>query len=264
MSLNLATKASIRRHLGIPAAGTPGLGNTLGLRAVTQAGQLELYMNVLQLEEEAIVLGRPYGSFIIYDPVTVGDTITVIVVLGQPPNQQTVTVPYTIQSGDTATSIAQKLPALLTPPLAGITTQSITDPNAQVSMMSTIGTFVLSLSVMNGGSIGDTNVALVADGSVFPSPKYTVDDGNGDPTLAVIAYGLLPVCDALESQLLNASQNLSFSEVGSRSTGGALFRPDELIVRNSLLHRYRHEMGVMLGFYQPDQVSGIPGFGIQV
>lgn len=261
MALDLKAKASIRRHLGITAAGINTAGSTMGLRAVTRAGELELYMNNLQLEEEGIVMGRPYGAFGIYAPVVNGNQY-VITVNGTAYTYTATAVD--VNATDPLASVAQNIRLMLSGVLGNMLiacaalavgpSPKFISTAQQISLLSLAGTFTLAVT---GGTV-------IAEGADFPSPKYTVNDGNGDPTKAQVVYGLLPVCDALEEQVLNTSQNLSFSEVGSKSTGGASFRPDELRVRYNLLQKYRYDLGVFLGFYLSNSSHGGQSFGIRV
>jgi hypothetical protein len=145
-----------------------------------------------------------------------------------------------------ATATIKSNPFIAAPPYQSI--------SVQVSLQGLNGAFTLT----------STTVPVIANGANFPSPQYQIDDGNGVPANATYAYGLLPVCDALEEQLLAAAQNLSFSNVGAAPLGQAVFRPDELGVRWSMLARYRKELGVMLSFYDPNQRSGIHLGGITV
>src|ERR1700722_18347797 len=85
-------KARIRYHLGLPFAGTPLSSETLGLRTVTRAGELELYMNLMQPEEESMLTGSPYAAIQLYYPLTAGQTITFAIGL--------TSVTYTIQPTD--------------------------------------------------------------------------------------------------------------------------------------------------------------------
>lgn len=266
--LTLQQKASIRRHLGVPAAGRIDSNTTLGLRTVTRAGQLELYMNVLQPEEEAILLGKPYGAFIIYSPVVVGTVYSFTI--------GATTVSYTVAPADAAsqdplftvasgllTQIQQNLPAYmaqrntisaLNNGLGMVTTSAV-----QFSLLPASGSGVFTVV----GGVG-SNVVVVAVGNTLPSPVFVVDDGNGNAAAATIAYGLLPICDALESAFINTSQNQSFLQVGSANLGQAAFRQDELVVRFNLLTRYRRMMGVMLSFYSPNGNTGINTTSYQV
>lgn len=260
MFLDLQTKASIRRHLGVPFAGRADANTTMGLRTLTKAGQLEFYMNNLQIPEVSILLGRPYGALVLYAPVRVNQTFSFT--LGA------TTVAYAATSQDLAApdplaSVALGLMAQIQANLPTYIADQATIAVIGNPQLSTAVQIELIAATSTPFSItAPVNVVVLANGNYLPSPTYTVDDGNGNAANAIIAYGLLPICDALESQLINASQNLSLSEVGSRTTGAAVFRPDELRVRNALYARYVYQMGVMLSFYAPNPRSGIPSFGL--
>lgn len=252
MALDLASKAAIRRHLRLPAAGIGVQGQTYGVRAVFQGvSQLEQYMIALQLEEESIIRGVPYGAFLVQTGNQVGDVLTVTI------NSTTYT--YHVQPSDliptnvssTSGNIAANIASLINQnPVAGVmvaagaianpVVPSIALPTAnQVSCLS-VGGAVFNLSVSGPCMI------LLQNGTSYPFPQLPGTDGAGNTTYT---YGLLPVCNALESALLGASQNLSVSSVGSTATGAINFRPDELYVRSGLLEAYRHELGVMLSYY---------------
>jgi len=252
MALDLRTKASIRRHLRVPAAGIGTQGMTLGIRAIIQpVSQLEAYMHALQLEEESIILGEPYGALLVSYGNQLGDVLTVTV--------NTTTITYTVSSTDMsqqlpyqsiASNIALKLNTSFAP---GILSASgaIANPLVPLSALPPVGQ--ISMLAKNGLTFSLTCsgpcITVLANGNNYPTPAYTVDDGGGNPSLAQIAYGLLPVCDALESQLLNESQNLSFSSAGSSALGQAVFRADALRVRSAILEKYRRDLGIMLNFY---------------
>jgi hypothetical protein len=223
-------------------------------------------MNVLQPEEESILLGKPYAAFIVFAPITVGQVFSFTV--------GATTISYTATVGDSAApdpldSVASGLLTQIQANLPGYLSQRalLTASNAgpgrvvssaiQFSVLPASGATTFTLTGVSG-------VTVVATGGQLPSPQFIVDDGNGVPANATVAYGLLPICDALEQQLISSSQNMGFSKVGSDSLGGATFRPDELRIRDNLLQRYRHEMGVMLAFYEPNSATGIRGAGIQV
>ena len=264
MALDLSTKANIRRHLGLPAAGLITANTTMGLRTVTRAGQLEFYMNVLQIEEESILLGRPYGALLLNGPLATGAVLSVLI--------GAALISYTVQVTDNQASdplmtIANNFTLAIQavfPTILGATASLKSNPFipqppyqtivAQISLQGLAGPFQLS----------STTLPVIANGASYPSPQYIINDGNGVAANSQVAYGLLPVCDALEQQLLASAQNLGFTAVGAVSTGQAVFRPDELGVRWSMLARYRRELGRMLSFYPANSASGIRSGGIEV
>jgi len=260
-SLDLQTKARIRRQLGVPFAGRADANTTMGLRTVLKAGQLEFYTNNLQMPEVSLLLGRPYGAFIIYAPTALDRVYSFTV--------DSTTVTYTVQPSDmaardpllsVATGILAAIQAALPTYLADSAQIAVIGSYPQLS--TAIQFELLTPTATPFALTAVSNVVVIQSGDYPASPQFLVDDGNGDPTKQVIAYGLLPICEALEQQLLNSSSNLSLSEVGSRTLGAAVFRPDELRVRNSLLRRYRFELGVALSFFAPNPSSGIPSFGL--
>jgi hypothetical protein len=292
MALDLMSKAQIRRHLGLPAAGLPTAGYTLGVRTVTRAGQLEYYMNVLQIEEESIILGRAYDSIYLYGPVLSGQTIqaTVTPTSGGGPYVTNYTVTTAdqnftngtsqnfsaqsaslnlaiamqatlVNTGYTAAGSLQLNPSSVGTQMPPVAQVGITGPLAPSTIPGNPpvpATFTLTVT----GTA--TGLATAGAGSYFPYPQLVINDGNGTPANAVIAYGILPACNLLENALLGITQNLSFLDVGSTATGGAKFRPFEPKQRQQLLQLYRRQLGVYLSFYQPDPVSMISGFGIEV
>lgn len=276
MSLDFMSKAQIRRHLKVPFAATPAGNVTMGLRTVTRAGQLEYYMQVLAPEEEAILLGQPYGLIQLYGPWTAGQTLTVNLANFATP-AITGQVVYTVQTSDVtsvrpyltiASNLAQDLTTLATSLGLGIISASgvPTDPMnppvssppfGQITLRSTSGLFSVSVS--------GPGLTLVANGTAYPAPSYVQDDGGGNPALAVIYYGLLPVCNALEADLLGISPQLAFDIAGSSATGQVVFRKEALRQHVQLYRYYVKQMGVSLGFYPAYGASGgSRSFGIVV
>jgi len=223
-------------------------------------------MNVLQPEEESILLGKPYGAFIIYAPVVANQVYSFMVGM--------TVVAYTATTNDAAspdplTAVANGLLAATQAGLSAYTAQYATIAAQNNGLGRVLSTAIqFSLLPANGSTVFSLssvlNTVVVADGTTLPSPSYTVDDGNGNPANAIVAVGLLPICDALETQLINSSQNLSYSQAGSASLGQVEFRQDELHVRNNILARYRYDMGVMLSFYPPNGQTGIRTTQFQV
>jgi hypothetical protein len=227
-------------------------------------------MNLLQAEEEAMLLGQPYAAIQCYGNNQQGDTIAFTVSYAGAPYP----VSYLVQPSDVsnpfptnsiAIGIANAVNQANIPNVkaaTGVYTASdgfsigLPPTFGQVTIYSTAQTFQVAMTSSPG-------VALTADGSVYPNPAFTLDDS--DPTAPVIIYGILPICNALESALVNSSQNLSFNMVGSNVTGQAVFRKDELAVRQSLYKAYVYQLGVSLSYYPPPYSgSGIGSFGIRI
>jgi hypothetical protein len=263
MSLDFLSKAQIRRHLGIPFAATP-LGNvTMGIRTVTRAGQLELYMNVLAPEEEAILLGQPYGLIQLYGPWSAGDVLSVSLSSFVTPSVSG-TMTYTVQTSDTtakypwltiATNMAQRLLALNSSiGLSVISASGVpTDPMNPPVSSPPFGQITLRSPVQFNVSVSGNGLTLLADGTVYPSPVYTTTDSSGN---AVVYYGLLPICNALESDLINTSPQIAFDVAGGTATGQVVFRKEALRQHLQLYRFYTRQMGVSLGFYPAYGASG--------
>lgn len=273
MSLDFLSKAQIRRHLRVPFAATPAGNVTMGIRAVTRAAQLELYMNVLAPEEEAILLGRPYALIQFLPPFTLGQVLQISIASYATPSISG-TVTYTVQSSDISAqypwqSIAQNMATELNAlnntlgleieSATGIPTDPMSPPVsappfAQITMW---GPSLFSVTVTGGG------LFLLANGTVYPNPIYTTSTQSGQ---SISYYGLLPICNALESDLINLSPQLAYSNAGASSTGLVTFRPDSLRQRHQLYRYYVRQMGISLGFYPATLPSGGGGrtFGIVI
>lgn len=104
--LTQAQKVAIRRHMGIPFAGTAQAGRLYGWRFTWYNEDLEYRMNNMQPSEEQLITGNAVGSFRLDGRPKVGDTVT----YGLTDGTNTFSVPYTVQSSDLT------LPANLTNP----------------------------------------------------------------------------------------------------------------------------------------------------
>ena len=252
----------------MPAAGTYPLGATLGLRTVILgAGQMEWYMSQgLSVAERSIVTGQPYATFLISLPITLNQVLTVSII---PPGGTTPTaVQYTVTTADMAATdplasvapnFASKISGMI-PTLICDSAVFQVNPRQVYPIQSTLFQIAVQ-SLTTAFTLTSVNLPVTQNGSAYPYPSFQVSDGNGVAANAVYAYGLLPVCEALEQLVMNAQANLSFSAVGSPATGQAVFRQDELVVRDNLFQVYKRQLGTMLGFYAPSWGSG---FGVRV
>jgi hypothetical protein len=267
MSLDFMSKAQIRRHLKVPFAATPAGNVTMGLRTVTRAGQLELYMSVLAPEEEAILLGQPYGLLQFYGPWSAGQVLSVGLANFSTP-AITGEVNYTVQTSDVtsalpwltiATNVAQQLTNLSSNLGLGIISASgvPTDPLHPPVSSPPFGQITLRSNNLFMVTVSGAGLALIANGTSYPAPSYTND--------TTTYYGLLPVCNALESDLLSISPQLAFDVAGSTATGQVVFRKEALRQHVQLYKYYVKQMGVALGFYPAYGASGgSRSFGIVV
>lgn len=90
-------KISIRRHLGVPFAGTAQAGRLYGWRFVFYREDLEFRMNNLQPAEEQLITGNALGVWRMDGRSTVGDVITFNVT---DTVNGTLTAAYTVQQSD--------------------------------------------------------------------------------------------------------------------------------------------------------------------
>ena len=275
MPLDFMSKAQIRRHLKVPFAATPAGNVTMGLRAVTRAGQLEMYMSVLAPEEEAILLGQPYGLIQFYGPWSAGQVLTVGISDFSTP-AITGQVNYTVLPSDVtsalpwltiATNVAQALTNLTsTLGLSIISASGVpTDPMHPPVSSPPFGQITLRSPNLFTVTVSGAGMTLLANGTTYPAPSYVQDDGGGNPALAVVYHGLLPVCNALEADLLGISPQIAFDVAGSSATGQVVFRKEALRQHMQLYRYYVKQMGVSLGFYPAYIASGgSRSFGITV
>ena len=245
MALTAQAKVDIRRHLGVPASGIANSNYVVGLRTILRVGQLELYMNVLSAEEEGVVTGNPYGLLRIFGDVQSGNTVTATI-NGTP-------VTYTATSQDAASqqplfNVAAGLANLCnTSSLAvfgaagsiiGAGEPPSTLPNFAQVTFSNQSTFTLT------GSATGLSVAVLANGSVYPSPALPITNPDNSVTTY---YGYLPICNFLEGQIGTATMNLSLRSAGGLSTqAAAAFRQDEVGARRELYDFWCSQLGNFL------------------
>src|ERR1700730_7086545 len=86
MALSNSQLVDIRRHLSVPFAGVPDSRFTAGVRAILRVGQLEMYVQILQLEEEAVLTGQPYAYVRVSGTPAVGQVASVTINGGSPIN----------------------------------------------------------------------------------------------------------------------------------------------------------------------------------
>lgn len=239
-------KVAIRRHLGVPFAGTAQAGRLFGWRFAIHVEDLEWKMSNLQPNEEQLITGNAVGSWGIYDVPTIGDVLTfnVIDALG------THSVPYTVTFADlhpqqnivnpseasvtfqialnVATAINLALNArgyqasaaapadIPAPPYFApyFSEVIITGPGPTV--------FAISASV-----VGTTNV--IVQEQVYPSPVTAQINGTQ-------LYGYVALLDALSMRVLSADLTLWIEKADV-----VTFRKDEVRARKAP-YRYTAEM----------------------
>lgn len=237
VALNMQVKTDIRRHLGVPAAGYPTAGVTGGIRTVQSVGQLENYMNSLQLQEECILTGYPYAIVQVSGVPQVGNTVTITV------NNTSVTYTVTLADFGPTNSplyygpipplqsvgfkVAAAINAANLGPLAAggsnyAATPPVTLPDVTQVSLTAQTTFTVTASAVGLGTV------VVANGSTFPNPQIAVTNPDGTQTTV---YGYVPICNFLESQVLQPNLSLRY-EVADV----VKFRRDEVAAR---LQAYR-------------------------
>lgn len=243
-------KIAIRRHLNIGFAGLPGLSQTTGLRAVTRAGELELYMSAMSPGEETVLIGAPFGETLIFGPRFAGDTYTYTFNAGTP-------VTYTVSTMDTlaawpqqtiASNIATTINTASTgviaaaqyPPARSAPVPSFGGyPQAAEMYFQAVNRQPFAMTVTGPG------IQIAATGTSVPFPQLSVDPGTGVPQ---IIAGVLPICNYLESSFLGTDARLAFNLAGATTTGQVVFNRGELRQRNWLYVRQVRQMSVLLGY----------------
>lgn len=242
-------KIAIRRHLNIAFAGLPGLNQTVGLRAVTRAGQLELYMNAIGPGEESVIVGAPYASMLIYATRLVGDVLTVTI--------NGTTISYNVTLADTMNPWPQQAIAMnLATAINNVSTGAIAAaaaPPTAYPVNTNFGGYpqAAELFIRRADravfttTISGPGFQLAANGSTLPYPQLGYDPGNG--VITTVA-GMLPICNYLQSAYFGAESRLSFDQAGASSTGQVIFRKAELRQRRFMYLQTVREMSVLLGF----------------
>lgn len=243
-------KIAIRRHLNIAFAGLPGLNQTTGLRAVTRAGQLELYMNGIGPGEETVIVGAPYGSMLVYATRSVGDVLGVIINGGAP-------VTYTVTASDVASpwpqqAIAVNFSTVVNNASTGVIAAAAAPPTAY-PVNSNFGGYPQAAEIFMRradrqvftAAITGPGFQLAANGSALPFPQLASDPGTG---VIVTVAGMLPICNYLQTAYFGAEARLSFDQAGASSTGQVIFRKAELRQRRYMYLQTVREMSVLLGF----------------
>lgn len=267
--LTFQTKVDIRRHLRVPFAGYPTSGYYGGIRTVLTVGQLEMYMNNLQVEEESAVTGFPYGMVRLFGSPTVGDRIT-FTINGTP-------VTYTVQSGDVNNPLLNAQPVS---PLDAVSFNAATAINAaalgveaagglnfkasppvtlpsssQVTMNAGGNTFTVTVAVTSS----TMTAQVAANGNVYPAPSINTLVNGAQATV----YGYVPICNALESQIGDIT---GFLATWLEQADVAKFRKDSTAARVQAYRWWCKQLGVALSVGPaPAGEAGMgSGFGMQV
>lgn len=219
--LTLAQKSSIRRHLDYPVAGlmrNSPFGGSLGsafngYRFFQAYGRLEYKMNNLSPDEEARIVGLPYGGVALVGPnPSAGDTVGFTISGGG--LAVPVTISATALAGDTAVLLILRLAE------AGASNAALRDAGFYIVAPWGSGPFSENqIPLAELAVVGQTSFLLaspVGSGALFPqitangvllSPSASLD---GSTTL----WGYVPILDGLEAAFGGSSQLLFAASAG--------------------------------------------------
>lgn len=241
-------RIAIRRHLGIPFAGTAQAGRLFGWRFEIHVEDLEYKMSNMQPAEEQLITGFSMGSFRIDGNPTEGDVLTYTITDTE---NGTMTIPYTVTYDDLHPALNFVNPSEASPWFA-IALSSANAINAQVATKGYSAVGVMPADLFNpqylppyfgevlvtgpsaslftlGCSVsGTTNLFLLDQAALSPVA------GNVNGTQV---YGYTALLDALAMGMTQAQLSMTYEEADV-----VTFRRDEVAAR---LHLYR-EYCVML------------------
>lgn len=242
-------KIAIRRHLGVPFAGTAEAGRLIGWRFADHIEDLEYKMNNLQAPEEQLLTGASMGSWRIDGSPTVGDVLSFIVT---PAVGGASTVAYTVTSADLAAtmpsgSIAINAARAITAALQHLGYSAVgvnpADSFSTAYLPPYFGEVILAgpsagLFTLTASVVGTTNLYPADPGSQCPITQtfLTVDNST------VVLFGMIAVLDFLAMSTAQADQNLSYS-----SADVVAFRPDEVRARKGLYRSFQMDMAKLIG-----------------
>jgi len=261
--LSLAQKVAIRRHLGVPFAGTAEAGRLYGWRFTWYNEDLEFRMNNLQAPEEQLLTGVSLGSFRLGGMPTVDDVLTYHLNDGT----NTYTATYTVQASDfdrpanpvnpsqaaplysialnSANAINQVLQSL------GYTTVGVEPADlfspqylppyfAEVVILGP-GSAVFTLT---GSCVGTTAITIENPGTPCPVVGTFTSISTGTKSTV---YGFIAICDYLAMGMTQQQLSLWLESGSAAGGGGAKFRQSELGARRALYLEYVAAMSRALG-----------------
>lgn len=239
MSLTANQKVSIRRHLCVPFAGIPFSQYTSGLRTILTVGQLEMYMNVLQVEEECTLTGYPCGVIRIYGNPTVGAIVNVTI------NAQL--VQYTVQAADmrAAQPLANIANAVATAiNISGLGVMAATGSISTADLPPAALPATGQVSIICGSTFaltasGEGITAVVdpgSNGTQYPEPNTL-----GIPEIQPVQYGYIAICNYLQKRIMQLDAFASLTQAG-----GTKFNPNDMARRVELYDYWRTQMGMAL------------------
>jgi hypothetical protein len=227
MALTLAQKSAIRRHLKYGVVGnyvvSPGgaqfAQGSVGYRFFQAYGALEYRMNNMNPDEEARIVGAPYGAVSLVGPTpNQGDTASITLSGGSIASPQTVTATV----GPPTSGNVPALTVALT--LASLINQNAVLQAAKIYALAPYGTGPWAANAVPVPELGFRGPAgsaaftvavsgsgllypsITADGSLLPPGPTSLDGGN------TVLWGYIPILDALEAAYWTTSDNLDTSK----------------------------------------------------
>lgn len=256
--LSQQQKIAIRRHLGLPFAGTAQAGRLYGWRFTFYAEDLEYRMNNMTAPEEVLLTGATLGSWKIQGNPTIGDTLTYHMAY----NSNNYNASYTVQGSDfnlprdpvnpadssvlyaIALNSALALNPVLVPlgfSATGVMPADLFSPAymppyfAEVTVQAPGNdAFVLTSSVT-----GTTNLSVENPGSQSPVQATFTSVATGEQ---VTLYGYIAILDYLA---MNMSQQMLSLWLDKADV--STFRRDEMRARRSLYQEYVAQMSRAIG-----------------
>lgn len=221
MALTIAQKSALRRHLKYGVVGnyviSPGgaafAQGSVGYRFFQAYGALEYRMNNMNPDEEARIVGAPYGAVSLVGPTpNVGDTASITLSGAGIAIPQTVTatvvagpdVPALTVALNLAQAINQNavLQAVKIYALAPYGTGPYSENAVPVPELGFRGPAGAPDFVVTATGTGLLFPSITADGSKLSPGPTSLDGGN------TILWGYLPILDALEAAYWTTSDNL--------------------------------------------------------
>lgn len=256
MALTQSQKIAVRRHLGIPFAGTAQAGRLFGWRWMDHVEDLEYRMNNMQPSEEQLLTGNSMGSFALTGVPTPGDVVTYT--LTPPSPASPIVVHYTVTSNDLkfvppgsslvapTFSIALNSVVALTPAIGpagfqavGVQPSDLISPPFMPPYFAEIlitgpssSLFSLAVSVA-GTTIGGIDLAPTV------SPVTATLGPAGSQT---ILFGYLSICDFLAMQPATALLSLRYD-----TADVVKFRRDEVAAFAQQYRYYCKQLAHVMG-----------------
>ncbi len=253
MSLTIAQKSNLRRHLGYPVVGLPVLNpaggsfydGSVGYRWNQSFAFLEWKMQTLNPDEEARITGNAYGSVLLQGNTQSGDVVSVTLSGG--PLINPVTVNYTAGSQDNALTMAAGL--------ANLVNQNSTLASSGFIAIAPYGTGpynyrpglapLSEVAIQNAqtysltaSATGSTSAAVTTDGALLHPNAVLTDPLTNTRTRY---SGFLSILNALETAVGSASDDLDTLKADVWTA-----RADEVAQREQLYLNWRNRLSRFL------------------